>query len=86
MTRSISGFKGRYHILLVDGTRLTCPLCQGQLFGHRLIKLNTTGATFFDMDWANLNSEGVVCHRCGRIDEFAHGFIRREAPTESPAE
>lgn len=51
-------------------------MCRGQVFAHRLIKLNTTGASFFGVDWANADSDGLACVRCGRLQEFVHGYIR----------
>lgn len=70
------GFRGEYEVVLGNDALLSCPVCAGQTFAHRSIKLNTTGATFLGFDWANADSDGVACLRCGRIQEFVSGFIR----------
>jgi len=72
----LPGFRGEYRVVLGNDSWLSCPVCGGQTFAHRAIKLNTTGATFLGMDWANADSDGVACLQCGRIQEFVQGFIR----------
>jgi predicted nucleic-acid-binding Zn-ribbon protein len=52
------------------GIRFACPVCQGQLFTDREIKLNTTGAEFFNMGWANQSAVGLVCQKCGYLHTF----------------
>jgi hypothetical protein len=72
----LPGFRGEYHVVLGNDALLSCPVCEGKVFAHRLIKLNTTGATLFGFDWANADSDGLACVQCGRLQEFVHGFIR----------
>jgi len=72
----IPGFRGEYRVVLGNDAVFTCSVCSGQAFAHRAIKLNTTGATFLGFDWANADSDGLACLQCGRLYEFAHGFIR----------
>lgn len=55
----------------VLGRPLGCVVCQGDAFYSREIKLQTTGMTFFDLDWANESAEGVVCLACGYVHTFA---------------
>jgi hypothetical protein len=52
-----------------------CGVCQGKVFDSREIKLNTTGAEFFNMGWANQSATGLVCQTCG----YLHTFV---APVE----
>jgi hypothetical protein len=78
MESPIPGFQGEYRVWLGNGQVLTCWVCSGQVFTHRLIKLNTTGASFMGLDWANADSDGLACVRCGRIDEFVQGTVRLE--------
>jgi hypothetical protein len=51
----------------------TCNVCQGKLFTTREIKLNTSGAEFFDMGWANKSANGLVCCTCG----YVHAFLAK---------
>lgn len=47
-----------------------CHVCQGKVFASREIKLNTTGAEFFNMGWANQSGTGLVCQKCGYLHTF----------------
>jgi hypothetical protein len=49
----------------------TCGVGQGKLFTAREIKLNTTGAEFFNLGWANKSANGLVCSQCG----YLHAFV-----------
>jgi hypothetical protein len=51
----------------VLGHKLTCPICQHQLFTTRRSLLNTRGLSFFDLDWANRQATNFVCAQCGHI-------------------
>ena len=44
------------------------------------IKLNTTGATFFGVDWANKSGMGAVCARCGYVHTFLDGMLEWRDP------
>jgi len=50
--------------------RFTCTVCGGSLFVDREIKLNTSGAEFFNMGWANESGIGLVCEGCGYLHTF----------------
>jgi hypothetical protein len=54
----------------IAGRRLVCPVCQGERFTTRRTLLNTRGATFFGLDWANRNATNHICGRCGYIFWF----------------
>lgn len=82
MSDRIRGFTGEYAVRLRTGSPLVCAACQGKVFAHRPILLNTSGATFFGVDWANENCEGLACVRCGRIQHYAAGFVTLEVPPE----
>jgi predicted nucleic-acid-binding Zn-ribbon protein len=55
-----------------DRRRFACLVCRGNLFYDREIKLNTTGAEFFNFAWANESADGLVCQDCG----YLHTFVR----------
>jgi hypothetical protein len=55
--------------------RFSCPVCTGNLFYDREIKLNTTGAEFFNMGWANESAAGLVCQQCGYLHTFVSGSV-----------
>jgi predicted nucleic-acid-binding Zn-ribbon protein len=62
----------------VAGRPFACQFCQGQEFTDREIKLNTTGLTFFDLDWLNKAAEGLICENCG----YVHMFLKKGAVEE----
>jgi hypothetical protein len=43
------------------------------MFIDREVKLNTTGAEFFGMGWANQSATGLICQVCGYVHVFAFG-------------
>ncbi|WP_029291494.1 hypothetical protein [Cellulomonas sp. HZM] len=49
----------------------TCHVCGGAAFFQREVKLQTTGMTFFDLDWLNRSADGAVCASCGYVHLFA---------------
>lgn len=53
-----------------DRLAFTCHVCRGNIFGEREVKINTTGAEFFNMGWANQSATGLVCFRCGYLHIF----------------
>lgn len=59
----------RYTARVLDQDFL-CPVCRHETFALRMIKLNTAGAEFLDFGWANKESAGLICERCGHIAEF----------------
>ena len=57
-----------------------CTVCRGQLFSAREVKLNTTGAEFFNMGWANASADGLVCDGCGYLHTFVSGAVELWKP------
>jgi hypothetical protein len=55
----------------VGGVELRCHHCQHANFSQRRVMLNTFGATFLGMDWANREAECYVCASCGFVHWFA---------------
>jgi predicted nucleic-acid-binding Zn-ribbon protein len=55
----------------VAGRQLLCLVCAGAEFSYREIKLNTSGMSFMNLDWANKSATGVICGRCGYVHTFA---------------
>ncbi len=51
-----------------------CHVCGGGEFIQREIKMQTTGLTFFDLDWLNESADGAVCTTCGYVHQFAGTF------------
>lgn len=60
--------------------RFACTVCQGNLFYDRQIKLNTTGAEFLGMGWANESADGLVCGECGYLHTFVSGSVELWKP------
>jgi len=58
----------------IIGKTLACPFCGGTEFTTRKTLLNTRGATFFGLDWANRYAKNYICARCGYI----YWFLREE--------
>jgi hypothetical protein len=50
-------------------------VCGGNLFYDRTIKLNTTGAEFLGLGWANESADGLDCQQCGYLHVFVSGSI-----------
>ena len=49
---------------------LRCHFCDHDRFFQREGKIQTTGLTFFDLDWLNRSATCVVCERCGYVHWF----------------
>lgn len=64
--RGLSG-DGRYEIA---GLPVTCAHCGGEEFDERSAQLNTAGATFLNLDWANSSARVLVCQSCGHLEWF----------------
>jgi DNA-directed RNA polymerase subunit RPC12/RpoP len=54
----------------IAGRPLRCPHCQNDTFYERSWQLNTSGMTFFNLDWLNSSATNYVCSQCGRIEWF----------------
>lgn len=52
------------------GVMLQCPSCGYDRFDLDFRQLNTTGLSFFGLDWANKNAAILVCQRCTHISWF----------------
>ncbi|BAK43616.1 zinc ribbon domain-containing protein [Eggerthella sp. YY7918] len=71
------GFKDEFNRGLTGDDRyemagiiVTCSHCGGEEFDERSVQLNTTGATFLGLDWANRNATVLVCKNCGHLEWF----------------
>jgi len=53
-----------------DGAAIVCPCCRNDTFDKDYRQLNSRGATFFGLDWANRNATILVCQRCTYISWF----------------
>jgi len=51
-------------------TDITCPCCQNDTFDKDYRQLNTKGATFFNLDWANRDATILICKKCTHISWF----------------
>lgn len=52
------------------GNGMQCEICKHERFYQREGKIQTTGLTFFDLDWLNASANCVVCARCGYVHWF----------------
>lgn len=50
--------------------KIVCPCCQNDTFDADYRQLNSRGATFFNLDWANRNATILICQRCTHISWF----------------
>jgi len=56
------------------GNPMSCEICHHNRFYQREGKIQTTGLTFFDLDWLNASATCVVCEKCG----YVHWFLPPE--------
>ncbi len=49
---------------------LVCPCCRNDTFDKDYRQLNSRGATFFGVDWANKNAAILICRHCTHISWF----------------
>lgn len=54
----------------VNGEPFHCTVCGNTMFMIRRSQLNTSVATFFNMDWANQSAVCAVCTQCKYIHWF----------------
>ncbi|WNC13758.1 hypothetical protein [Brevibacillus brevis] len=52
---------------IAGDTTVTCPCCKHFLFDKDYRQLNSRGATFFGLDWANKEATILICQRCSYI-------------------
>jgi hypothetical protein len=57
-------------VTLPHGQNLSCDTCKNQLFESHRWKLQTTGMSFLNLDWANRDATCFVCATCRRIHWF----------------
>lgn len=53
------------------GYMIVCPHCGKDVFAKGAAQLNTSGMTFFKLDWANKSATTLACTNCGHIQWFA---------------
>lgn len=69
-----------------DRHPFSCQVCQGSLFTRREVKINTTGAEFFNMGWANQSATGLACLKCGYLHTFMTAVELWQADHGYPAD
>jgi len=62
--------KAEPQMVAVKGHELRCPICNNAYFWTRRALLNTSMATFFNLDWANRSATCVACSDCTHISWF----------------
>jgi hypothetical protein len=67
---SIAGMNEPQTVRLPHGDNLRCDTCGRDVFEEYRWKLQTTGMTFFNLDWANRDATCYVCTSCRRIHWF----------------
>jgi predicted nucleic-acid-binding Zn-ribbon protein len=55
------------HVFRMEGKTISCSHCGNLHFVQKAILLNTTGMTFFSLDWANRTAATLSCTQCGQI-------------------
>ncbi len=78
------GLKAAAKSLVTSPTRfrvgeraIVCPICGHDEFDRREMLINTSGMSFFGMDWLNKSACALVCKKCSRIELFAEAPSRR---------
>jgi hypothetical protein len=56
----------------IAGRPVRCPHCGEGKFAPGRALLNTSGRTFFNLDWADPSATILVCAECGRIEWYAY--------------
>lgn len=54
----------------IAGKPVVCAHCGGDRFRRRPAQLNTAGATFLNLDFANKTAYAYICVECGKIEWF----------------
>lgn len=62
--------KSKPQTITVKGHILKCPVCSNIYFWDRKAQLNTSVATFFNLDWTNRSANCYVCSECTHISWF----------------
>lgn len=53
-----------------NGHQIICQVCKNDYFWARRSQLNTSLATFFNLDWMNHEATCFVCAECRHIQWF----------------
>ena len=56
--------------------RIKCTQCDHQFFSEGKAQLNTSGLTFFNLDWANKTATTLACIKCGYLMWFVKKIKR----------
>lgn len=54
----------------VHSRQIKCVVCSNEYFYTREAQLNTSAASFFNIDWANKSATCLVCSECTHIMWF----------------
>ncbi|MFF7653161.1 hypothetical protein ACFZCY_25615 [Streptomyces sp. NPDC007983] len=49
--------------------------CEGSFFRDRKVKLNSSGAEFLNLAWADESATGLICWDCGYVHLFSNKDI-----------
>lgn len=61
---------------LANGIAVTCVHCSYHRFEHGHAQLNTSLASFFNLDFANRSATILTCHKCGYVHWFTKQIKR----------
>jgi predicted nucleic-acid-binding Zn-ribbon protein len=64
------GAKDEPETVEVNGVQLVCHVCRHNKFWRTEGQLNTSLATFINLDWTNISAVCLVCDNCGYIHWF----------------
>lgn len=68
--------------LYLGDRRIGCVVCGATRFDHREVLMNTSGLTFFDLDWANKSAAGAICRACGYVHTFMGDRVEWRSPDD----
>jgi hypothetical protein len=54
----------------IQGCALKCLVCGHDAFRKKEAQLNTSGASFLNLEWASPSGAGYICAKCGYIHWF----------------
>jgi predicted nucleic-acid-binding Zn-ribbon protein len=69
--RRMGLFSKKPSLATVCGRAMRCLVCANREFWSRETKLNSTGAEFLGLAWANQSALALICASCGYVHEFA---------------
>jgi predicted nucleic-acid-binding Zn-ribbon protein len=56
--------------IVVNGMKMTCPVCAGKVFSTKRFMLNTRLMTFLNWDWTDKTAINKICENCGYVFWF----------------